>query len=749
MTTAIQLTGFSTSNLPQPGDTVDYFIYVRNTGAHVIDSLTFTSTLPITYIGITADGTLSPGPNGGDDNANGLLDPNETWYYYGGYTFTAPPGSSTVLLNSTTVTATGPGGSVAQFTTISVPLGAETPAIEITQSGAPSPAKAGDVVTYNIGVRNSGNITFFGLTLDSSPFGPATAVTGAGGFNTGDLDKDGNFDVGETWSYTATHTVSQADIANQGAIDGSVDGFLTNTVRARAYLCGEGCPDFTEATNSASVKLDEKPLPAADVLLVKTARVDSDPCGCHDECISGRFGVGNDTRPAQTGIQPSAGINLGDLTKYLFVFADGRTDANWQGATKGFSGDVVVDGLQAKERTSGGVPYAGTLYTNDSTGGAWKSIVDQNAGQATLVTNQTSLVSKLEQDLVAAIKDIGALTATPTASFGGKSYNFASLASTTLNGLNTTDGVAQTFVINVTSGLGVNSKINISGDAGDVFVLRWDTDANAANGFQGQVKFQSGGGIVPGGGLGVGNFIHVAGDINSSGGGSNPADPYPQAPTLADGTIIKGGAKFSGGGFFTGYWLTTGAPSTTRDSVTGLFTGPTASLSNGIFAGGWYSLTTKFSMTSGTSGMHVCPNPCLITPNDPIQQTDSPFDPGNVGNDGSTVTGFEKDVVTYSFRITNTGQRSLNNVLLRDDNATPSNPDDDYTPTAVLQTNGFNFGDVNNNNLIDSGESWYYQSKRVILPGSSTLTNTATVTATPVGIGGSVSDTDIAIVQVF
>ena len=37
--------------------------------------------------------------------------------------------------------------------------------------------------------------------------------------------------------------------------------------------------------------------------------------------------------------------------------------------------------------------------------------------------------------------------------------------------------------------------------------------------------------------------------------------------------------------------------------------GNTAPLSNGIFVGGWYSITNKFSMTSGTSGVHVCPNP--------------------------------------------------------------------------------------------------------------------------------------------
>ena len=122
---------------------------------------------------------------------------------------------------------------------------------------------------------------------------------------------------------------------------------------------------------------------------------------------------------------------------------------------------------------------------------------------------------------------------------------------------------------------------------GDGLYPRWDTDSNSANGYQGQVKFQSGGAIVPHGGLTAGNFIHVAGNINSSGGGSNPSPPYPQGPRLnkARARLINGGKNFSGGGFFTGYWLTTGKPTTLTPA--GLYVGETAPQSNGIFVGGW------------------------------------------------------------------------------------------------------------------------------------------------------------------
>lgn len=286
----------------------------------------------------------------------------------------------------------------------------------------------------------------------------------------------------------------------------------------------------------------------------------------------------------------NSGICLGNLTNYLFVFTNGSNDANWQGATKGFIGNVAVNGLVAAERTSGGVPYAGNLYTNAATQGSWQGILNQNSSQSTGTANATGLVSGLMNDLSNAFNTINNMSVT---------NGFEGVSSTSLNGLNTQNGIAETIVINITSGLSVSSKINITGDASDIYILRWDTDGDPLNGYQGVTKFQSGGAIVPNGDLKATNFINVAGDISSSGGGSNPAPPYPQGPRYdnGQGNLITGGGDFNGGGFFTGYWLTTGDP----------ITGQTHSLSNAIFVGGWFTTSIKFSMTSGTSGVYVTP----------------------------------------------------------------------------------------------------------------------------------------------
>ncbi len=363
--------------------------------------------------------------------------------------------------------------------------------------------------------------------------------------------------------------------------------------------------------------------------------------------------------PIQVQAENVGGVNLGNLTNYLFFFANGSSDANWQGASKGFVGDVAVDGIQAKERTSGTVPFAGKIYTNDTTLGAWQNIVDANSGQASGMTDQTARISGLEADLISAFQQTNALTATP---------GYSSVSSASLNGLNTQNGKDETFIINVTSGLNFSSQINITGDGGDVFILRWDTDGNPINGYQGVVKPQSGGAIVPHGGLTPSNFINVAGDIQSSGGGSTPGTPYPQGPRYdgGQGALIDGGSDFSGGGFFTGYWLTTGKPDS-YDADTGLYYGATQSLSNGIFVGGWYTITTKFSITSGTSGVYVSPRGAH--PSIDVEKYVS-VDYGTTWLDADTAATAPEKLVTnnlkYKFVVTNTGDVPLANITLSD-----------------------------------------------------------------------------------
>ena len=184
-------------------------------------------------------------------------------------------------------------------------------------------------------------------------------------------------------------------------------------------------------------------------------------------------------------------------------------------------------GTILKEKTSGYVPYAGTITTNDHDLDEWQEIVDDNVGQASSILHESSVLNQLEHTLENAFSQINDLAVTP---------GFAGITPQSLHGFNSQNGIAQIFVINLNSNFDVSSKINITGDASDLFFMRWDTDQNFSNGYNGQVKFKSGGAIVPMGGLNAASFVHVAGEISGSGGGSTPAAPYPQGPRLNDGT---------------------------------------------------------------------------------------------------------------------------------------------------------------------------------------------------------------------
>ena len=220
------------------GDVINYTITVANTGNTTLTGVVVTDP--------NADaGSIVRGADVVGDN-DGLLEVGETWGYTAAHTVTQAEidsngGGDGDIDNTATADSDQTGPDTADA---SVPV-AQTPALNITKAvndvdgdtTAPVVDAAGDVINYTITVANTGNTTLTGVVVTDPNADAGTIVRGADVVG----DNDGLLEVGETWGYTATHTVTQAEIDNNGGGDGDID----NTATADSDQTG---PDTADAS---------------------------------------------------------------------------------------------------------------------------------------------------------------------------------------------------------------------------------------------------------------------------------------------------------------------------------------------------------------------------------------------------------------------------------------------------------------------------------------------------------------------
>ncbi len=191
---SVAKSGPATANL---GDTVAYTFSVTN------DNVTGDGS-PITVTGVTDDIAGAATYQSGDDGDN-LLEVGETWTYQASHTITLSDPDP--LINTVTVTGTDQDGDLVANATDSHTLDIGfTPAIDVVKSG-PAGASVGDTVTYTFSVTNDN------ATGDGSPIAIGSVtddIAGAASFTGGD-DGDNLLEVGETWTYQATHTIHPSD----------------------------------------------------------------------------------------------------------------------------------------------------------------------------------------------------------------------------------------------------------------------------------------------------------------------------------------------------------------------------------------------------------------------------------------------------------------------------------------------------------------------------------------------------------
>ena len=189
------------------GETINYTITVANTG-----NATLTGVV-VTDPNADADSIVRGRRRGfGDDDA---LEVGETWSYTATHTVTQAEIDATAAATATSTTWRRRQRPDRSGHRRCHGAGGADPGAEHREGRASVPAVqtrrmcdgASDVINYTITVTNTGNATLTGVVVtdpNADPGHRAGAPTW--------LRRDGELEVGETWSYTAAHTVTQAEI---------------------------------------------------------------------------------------------------------------------------------------------------------------------------------------------------------------------------------------------------------------------------------------------------------------------------------------------------------------------------------------------------------------------------------------------------------------------------------------------------------------------------------------------------------
>ncbi|RYD98540.1 MAG: DUF11 domain-containing protein [Sphingobacteriales bacterium] len=228
------------------GEQITYTIAVTNTGVTAIRNLVVTDLMLSNVPLINPTKT-----NGNTDN---ILDLGEVWTYTGTYTVKQadidnqgnayPVGTLTNVVN---VTGTKPDGSSAGSVSniLNLPINAAASLVLAKTSDVTTVNKAGDNITYTVTAQNTGKVAIENLLVDDAMLKLK--------YTSGDnVPVNGRLDVGETWTYTGTYTVTQADIDNNG--NAIVAGKLVNEVTASGRKPdGSLIPTPTPAKNEVTI----------------------------------------------------------------------------------------------------------------------------------------------------------------------------------------------------------------------------------------------------------------------------------------------------------------------------------------------------------------------------------------------------------------------------------------------------------------------------------------------------------------
>ena len=209
----------------------------------------------------------------GDSDADSKLDLSETWIYSCSHTVTQAELDAGGNLSNTVTADSNESGP--DTDTLVIPI-SQTPLLEVVKSSTTSSVSAaGQVVPYRFAVSNKGNVALTGITVTDPKCDAAPAYV------SGDSDTDSKLDLSETWIYSCSHTVTQAEL--------DAGGNLSNTVTADSNESG---PD----TDTLVIPISQTPL--LEVVKIST----TSSVSAAGQVVPYRFAVSNKGNVALTGI---------------------------------------------------------------------------------------------------------------------------------------------------------------------------------------------------------------------------------------------------------------------------------------------------------------------------------------------------------------------------------------------------------------------------------------------------------------
>jgi uncharacterized repeat protein (TIGR01451 family) len=564
-----------------------------------------------------------------------------------------------------------------------------TPSLSLTKSAShTSNVPAGQVITYTYQVTNTGNVALSNVSVADihSGTGTLSAITPA---------SVASLAIGASTNFTATYTVTQADIDAQANI--------VNTATATGFYSGT---PYTDTDNEVVDVANASP----SINLVKTGTyVDNPPLGVYNpgDQITYSFSVTNTGNVTLTGVSisdPLVTISGGPIAS----LAPGASDNSTFTATKTLTQVDIDAGTFTNTATVTGTPPSGPPVTDtdddDKTFAQVKSIELQKTGTPNFggdgipqagetITYAFTVTNTGNVTLTSIIVSDPLVTVT-----GGPLATLAPGASNS-----TTFTATYTLTqANINSGTFTNTATVTGTPPSGPPVTDDDNDTQPLTQVASIVLIKTGTANFGGDGIPqVGETISYAFSVTNTGN-----------VTLSNVAVTDPLVTVTGGPLAT---LAPGATNTTT------FTASYTLTQSDINAG-------SFTNTATVSGNPPSGPPVNDTDDDtqPLSQTASiNLVKTGIPNFGGDALPQPGETITYSFTVTNTGNVTLTNVMVSDPTVTivggpilslaPGASDNTtFTATHVLTQANINAG---------------------------TFSNTASVSGTP-PIGPPVSDTD-------